>query len=81
MEEGVFLLVRKIICETLSVEEEGVRPGTRLVEDLGTDSLDVVEMVMAIEEKFGIEVSDENAEKIRTVQDMLDAVVRAVRGS
>jgi acyl carrier protein len=59
--------VKKIIAENLGVEEDEIVPEARFVDDLGADSLDTVELVMAFEEEFGIEIPDEDAEKILTV--------------
>ena len=59
--------VKKIIAEQLGVEEDDVVPEAKFVEDLGADSLDTVELVMALEEEFEIEIPDEDAEKIQTV--------------
>ena len=67
--------VKKIIAEQLAVSEEEVKPEASLVDDLGADSLDQVELVMALEEEFNIEISDEEAENIKTVQDTLKFVV------
>ena len=64
--------VKKIIGEQLGVEEDEVTPEASFVEDLGADSLDTVELVMALEEEFGIEIPDEDAEKILTVGKALD---------
>jgi acyl carrier protein len=61
--------VKQIIVEQLGVEEAEVTPGASFVDDLGADSLDTVELVMAFEEAFELEISDEDAERIRTVQD------------
>ncbi len=66
--------VKQIIIEQLGVDEEEVKPEAKFVEDLGADSLDTVELVMAIEEKFGIDIPDSDAEKIITVQDAIDYV-------
>lgn len=66
--------VRTIICEQLSVPEEDVKPEASFVDDLGADSLDLVEMIMAMEETFNISIADEDAEKIRTVQDAIDYI-------
>ena len=61
--------VKQIIVDQLSVAEEDVVPEASFVDDLGADSLDQVEMIMAMEEVFNISIADEDAEKIRTVQD------------
>ncbi len=69
--------VKKIIVEQLGVKEEDVKPEASFVEDLGADSLDTVELVMALEEEFDIEIPDEEAEKITTVQSAIDYVTKA----
>ena len=66
--------VKKIIGEQLGVVEDEVTPEASFVEDLGADSLDTVELVMALEEEFGIEIPDEDAEKILTVGKALDYI-------
>jgi len=66
--------VRKIVMEQLDVNEGEVTSQASFVEDLGADSLDTVEMVMAFEEEFSIEIPDEDAEKIKTVQDSIDYI-------
>ena len=66
--------VKKIIAEQLGVEEDEVTPEASFVEDLGADSLDTVELVMALEEEFGIEIPDEDAEKILTVGKALEYI-------
>ena len=66
--------VKKIIVDQLGVEEETVTPEASFVDDLGADSLDTVELVMALEEEFGIEIPDEDAEKITTVQQAIDYI-------
>jgi acyl carrier protein len=66
--------VKKIIAEQLGVEEGEVTPEASFVEDLGADSLDTVELVMALEEEFSIEIPDEDAEKILTVGKALDYI-------
>ena len=63
--------VREIICEQLGVSAEEVTLDSSFIEDLGADSLDIVELVMALEEEYGMEISDEDAEKIRTVRDVI----------
>jgi len=69
--------IRKIICEQLDVAEKDVVPEASFVDDLGADSLDQVELIMAMEEEFDISIPDEDAEKIGTVQDALDYVKKA----
>lgn len=66
--------VKKIISEQLGVPESDVKPEASFVNDLGADSLDTVELVMALEEEFGIEIPDEDAEKIATVQNAIDYI-------
>lgn len=66
--------VKKIIVEQLGVKEDEVKPEASFVEDLGADSLDTVELVMALEEEFDIEIPDEEAEKITTVQSAIHYV-------
>ena len=66
--------VKKIIAEQLGVEEDEVTSEASFVEDLGADSLDTVELVMALEEEFGIEIPDEDVEKILTVGKALDYI-------
>ena len=74
----VFERVRKIIAEQLGVDETDIKPKTSFVEDLNADSLDLVELIMSLEEEFGadqgFEISDEEAEKIVTVQDAVDYI-------
>jgi acyl carrier protein len=66
--------VKKIVAEHLGVDEAEVKPEASFANDLGADSLDTVELVMALEEKFGVEIPDEEAEKIITVQNALDYI-------
>jgi acyl carrier protein len=66
--------VREIISEQLNVSKDEVVPDASFTDDLGADSLDLVELVMALEEEFEIEVSDEDAEKIRKVKDVFDYI-------
>lgn len=66
--------VRKLVCEQLGVKEEEVTTEASFVEDLGADSLDTVELVMALEEEFETEIADEEAEKITTVKEAIDYI-------
>ena len=66
--------VKKVVVEQLSVDENLVTPEASFTADLGADSLDTVELVMALEEEFGCEIPDEEAEKIATVQDAVDYI-------
>lgn len=66
--------VKKIVVEQLGVKEEEVIPAASFVDDLGADSLDTVELVMALEEEFEAEIPDEDAEKITTVQEAIDYI-------
>ena len=72
--EQIFDKVKEIIVDQLGVEEDEVTPQAHFIEDLGADSLDIVELVMALEEEFGIEIPDEEAEKISTVGDAVDYI-------
>ena len=69
--------IKKIISEQLNVPEEDVVPSASFVDDLGADSLDQVELIMAMEEEFDLSISDEDAEKIATVQNAIDFITKA----
>ena len=73
--------VKKIVCEQLGVKESEVQNTSSFVEDLGADSLDTVELVMALEEEFETEIPDEEAEKLASVQDAIDYIVEIGRAS
>ncbi|MBS3908989.1 MAG: acyl carrier protein [Actinobacteria bacterium] len=72
--EELFAKLKDIIVEQLGVDAEEISRKTSFVEDLGADSLDIVELVMAMEEEFDIEIPDEDAESIATVEDAIDYV-------
>ena len=69
--------VKKIVVEHLGIEESKVIPEAKFIDDLGADSLDTVELVMAFEEEFGIEIPDDAAEKIQTIKDAIDFIEAA----
>jgi acyl carrier protein len=71
--------VKKIICEQLDVPEDDIVPSASFVDDLGADSLDQVELIMAMEEEFDISIPDEDAEKIKTVKDAVDYITKALK--
>ncbi len=73
-----FEKLQKIIAEVLNLSEEEIRPDSTFVDDLGADSLDVFQIIMGIEEELDIEIDNEEAEKITTVQDAVDQIKKAV---
>jgi len=66
--------LKEVLVDVLGVKEEDIKTESKFVDDLGADSLDLVELIMAFEDKFEIEISDEDAEKIVTVKDALDYI-------
>lgn len=66
--------LKKIVAEQLGVDEDKIVPSARFSDDLNADSLDLVEMIMSLEEEFGVEIPDEDAEKILTVQDAISYI-------
>ena len=71
---ATFDKVRDIVVDQLGVEDDEVNIDSTFIDDLGADSLDIVELIMAFEEEFGIEIPDEAAEKIKTVQDVVSYI-------
>nr|WP_265596916.1 acyl carrier protein [Acinetobacter beijerinckii] len=77
---SIEMRVKQIIVEQLGVDEGEVVANALFVDDLGADSLDLVELIMAFEEEFGFEIPDDDAEKIRTVRDAIDYIEMSVGG-
>jgi len=71
--------VKEIIAEQLNIDEAEVKPEASFIDDLGADSLDTVELIMAFEEEFDLEIPDEEAEKIKTVQDAVEHIKKHVQ--
>ena len=69
--------VKKIVVSQLGCEESAVNPQAKFIDDLGADSLDIVELVMAMEEKFEVDIPDEEAENIRTVEDAVNFIKKS----
>ncbi len=76
---STFEKVKDIVVEQLGVKEQEVKPEASFVEDLGADSLDTVELVMALEEEFGIEIPDEDAEKAKTVGEVVGYIDKKLK--
>jgi len=74
-QEEIFQKLKGIVVEQLGVDEEDVTMDASFVEDLNADSLDLVELIMSLEEEFGLEISDEQAEQIATVNDAVEFIV------
>lgn len=74
----MFEKIRSIIAERLSLEEDEIKMDSHFADDLGADSLDVVELIMALEEEFDIEIPDEDAEKVSTVQNVVEYITKRV---
>lgn len=76
--DEIYDKVKEVIVDQLSVEEDDVTEDASFVDDLGADSLDIVELVMALEEQFGVSIPDEQAEKIKTVGDAVSFITESV---
>lgn len=74
MSGEVFEKVKNIVMDQLNIDESEIKPETSFADDLGADSLDLVELIMALEEEFGFEISDEEAQKIKTVGEVVDYI-------
>ena len=72
--EEIFEKVKTVIVEQLGIDEERVKMDSSFLDDLGADSLDIVEFIMALEEEFGLEIPDEDVEKIVTVKDVVEYI-------
>jgi acyl carrier protein len=76
--DELFEKIKGVIVEQLGADEDDVTEDASFVDDLGADSLDIVELVMALEEEFGVSIPDEQAEKIKTVGDAVDFIMESV---
>ncbi|HWP30258.1 MAG TPA: acyl carrier protein [Fimbriimonadales bacterium] len=76
--DNIFERVKEVIVAELACKEEDVTPDARFVEDLGADSLDVVQLVMVLEDKFQIDIPDEDVERLRTVDDVVNYIQQKV---
>lgn len=76
---STFEKVKDVVVEQLGVKDQEVKPEASFVEDLGADSLDTVELVMALEEEFGIEIPDEDAEKAKTVGEVVEYIDKKLK--
>ena len=72
--DAIFEKVKEVIVDQLGVEDEAINPETSFIDDLGADSLDIVELIMALEEEFDMEIPDEEAEKITSVGDTCNMI-------
>lgn len=77
---SLFEQVKEVVVEQLGVKPDEVRPETSLVNDLGVDSLDAVELILALEEEFGIEIPDADAEAMATIDDMVKFIEKKIKG-
>ncbi len=77
---SLFEKVKEIVAEQLDVSPDEISPESSFVEDLGADSLDITELIMAMEDEFGIEIDDEEAQNLRTVQDVIDYIENKQKG-
>ena len=80
-EEEIATRARQIVADTLGVDEKTVTPECRFIEDLGADSLDLVELTMDLEEEFGGDVEDEEAEKVFTLRDAIELIKKKKKGN
>jgi len=76
--EEIFPKIVPIIAEQLKIKPEEIKPDSKFIDDLGADSLDAVEIVMGIEERFNVEIPDEEIDKIKTVKDIVDYLARKI---
>lgn len=72
--DAIFEKIKEVIVEQLGVEEDAVKLDTSFIDDLGADSLDIVELIMALEEEFDLQIPDSEAEKIMTVNDVVEYI-------
>ena len=80
-QEEIFGKVKDLVAKQLSIDEKEITSDASFIEDLGADSLDTVELIMSLEEEFDIEIPDEEAEKIKTVQNVVDYILNHLASS
>jgi len=79
--QEIFQVTKNIILDKLNVEEEDIKLSSSFIDDLGADSLDIVDLIMAFEDEFGIKVEDEDVEKLSTVKDVVEYVYRKLNNT
>ncbi|HEW91449.1 MAG TPA: acyl carrier protein [Thermotogaceae bacterium] len=79
--QEIFQITKNIIVDKLNVEEEDIKLSSSFIDDLGADSLDIVDLVMAFEDEFGVKVEDEDVEKLQTVKDVVEYISKRLNNS
>ena len=79
MSESIESRMKQAIMKALDVEENAIHPEAKFIEDLGADSLDIVELIMTLEDTFGVDIPDDDAEKLRSVQDAISYIENATQ--
>lgn len=79
--QEIFQVTKNIIVDKLNVEEDDIKLSSSFIDDLGADSLDIVDLVMAFEDEFGVKVEDEDVEKLQTVKDVVEYIYKKINDS